>query len=84
MLQITLFSHKALKMLKNSNFDFLHTSILHRQQQTIGTVQTTHKPASTLDEPSVCKWSITQLTQEAVWMPTTVHCLDDTANYELL
>jgi len=41
-------------------------------------------PPGTFDESSVCKRSITEFTEEAIRMPAGVHCLDDSANNELL
>jgi len=43
-----------------------------------------HWPASTLDESSISERSITEFTEKTVWMPASVHCLDDSTNDELL
>lgn len=57
--------------------DAIHGELTARYNHTV------HVPASTLDEASISKSGITHFTEETVWVPTTVHCLNDTTNDKL-
>jgi len=82
---ITIMYHRSSQTMSMPQCSYTNTA-LHNIYTAFTRLVNTHtdRPASTLDEAGVSEWSITDFTEETVWMPAAVHCLDDTTNDEFL